>query len=250
MLLWPDASIKIICLNSMINFPNGAYKELEDEMNVWGLELRIHDKIIPSIAKEMQFGQDFEIPFLLMPELGETLGSLLKRGNDMISLQDKDKAGEKKEKVAALLLLSLYFVSSPFVLYGGQSLRHAVHSSTTNLSDPVMDYKSNKGDHPDPTLVPIGIVSLEDRYKWEFILHVCALIASLLELPNCINPDQYDAQSHPLCINRQTNSTYLDKKSWGIIHSTLMKYFCVDVYLGRRLMMISEYLCIFVKRTI
>ncbi|XP_035708546.1 uncharacterized protein LOC118435998 isoform X1 [Folsomia candida] len=213
MLLWPDTTIKIICLNLMINLPNGAYREFVEEMDLHGLELKIHDKIIPDTAKKLQGS---EIPFLLKANKIETIGSLLKRGKEL-----------KKGKVAAL-----YFVASPFVIYAGQALKLNVHTEKQHLSDPVIDYKNNKGDHPNPLLVPIGIVLAEDRYKWEFILQMSALIHSLLRLPNRINPEIFVGQSHPICINRQANSTYLDKNSWEIIHNYLMKHFLVDVFLG------------------
>ncbi|XP_021958398.1 uncharacterized protein LOC110854280 [Folsomia candida] len=214
LLLWPDTTIKIICLNVGINLPNGAYKELVEEMDLHGLELRIHDKLSKSAAITLEEGQ--EIPFLLRAENGESIGALLSRGKN-----------EKKEKVAAI-----YFVSTPYIIYAGQALNSNVHGHK-NLKDPVVDYQNNKPpSHPNPKIVPIGIVRAEERYKWEFHLQMCALIASLLRLRNCINPSDFSAQSHPLCINRQVNSSFVDQKSWGIIHGYLMKKFLVDVYLG------------------
>ncbi|XP_035704982.1 uncharacterized protein LOC118434802 [Folsomia candida] len=215
MLLYPDTTIRIICLNVMINFPNGAYKELAEEMDQYGLELRIHDKLSSSAATAINLNEDEQIPFLLRAEMGEGLGTLLSRGKEL------------KEKVAAL-----YFVSNPYILYAGQAISRTVHG-ISNLNDPVINYKNSKpSSHPDYKMVPIGLVRQEERYKWEFHLHMCVLMASLLRLPNCINPNDYTALTHPLCINRQSNSTYVNEKSWGIIHGFLMKKFLVDVYLG------------------
>lgn len=184
-------------------------------MDQYGLELRIHDKLSSSAATAINLNEDEQIPFLLRAEMGEGLGTLLSRGKEL------------KEKVAAL-----YFVSNPYILYAGQAISRTVHG-ISNLNDPVINYKNSKpSSHPDYKMVPIGLVRQEERYKWEFHLHMCVLMASLLRLPNCINPNDYTALTHPLCINRQSNSTYVNEKSWGIIHGFLMKKFLVDVYLG------------------
>lgn len=217
MLLYPDTTIKIICLNVGINFPNGAYKYLVEEMDLYGLELKIHDKLSEAAAAAINLKEDEQIPFLLQANTGERIGALLSRGKT-----------ETTVKVAAL-----YFVSNPYIIYAGQALSQAVHGSSANPTDPVIEYKNKKpSTHPDYKIVPIGVVRKEERYKWEFHLHMCALIASLLHMPNCINPKEFTAQSHPLCINRQTNSSFVNEKSWGIIHGYLMKKFLVDVYLG------------------
>lgn len=222
MLLWPETTIKIISLNTMVNFPNGAYRELVEEMDLCSVELRIQDKISPAAA-ELKSG--LEIPFLLKPEQGESLWSLLARGSK------KNEEEENVEKMAAL-----YFVSSPFVIYAGQTISAIVHTISSGR-DPVMDYKGNKGNHPDYKIIPIGLVLEKERYKWEFHLHMCALIASLLKLKNCINPADYSSSDpHPLCINRQTNSSFIDKQSWGIIHGYMMKKFLVNVYLGPKVL--------------
>ncbi|XP_021963235.1 uncharacterized protein LOC110858690 isoform X1 [Folsomia candida] len=218
LLLWPDTTIKIICLNLDINLPNGAYKELVEEMDLCGLELKIHDKLSPSAAAAIDLEAGEQIPYLLHAKHRENIGALLTRGRK-----------ENKEKVAAL-----YFVSNPHIIYAGQALNSNVH--TKNLyGDPVLVYKTNKpSTHPEHKLVPVGLVREEERYKWECHLHICALIASLLKLKNCITPDDFSAQSHPLCINKKINSSYVDKKSWGIVHGIMMEKFLVDVYLGPR----------------
>ncbi|XP_021967433.1 uncharacterized protein LOC110862531 [Folsomia candida] len=219
MLLWPDTTIKIICLNTMINFPNGAYKELVEEMDICGLELKIHDKLSSSAAAALNLEPAQEIPFLLRAEQGESIEELLTRGR-----QEK-----KGEKVAAL-----YFVSNTYVIYAGQALSGKVHMKQSP-SDPVIDYKNNKPpSHPDYKNVPIGLVREGERYRWEFHLHMCALIASLLQLKNSITSKDFKplGVGHPICINRQANSNYVDKNSWGIINGYLMKKFSVAVYLG------------------
>lgn len=169
-----------------------------------------------------------EIPFLFRAEAGESLGELLARGR---------KKGEKvnvKVKSEEVKVAALYFESNPFIIYAGQALTAEVHKRDTNRGDAVTDYKNNKGNHPDPKNVPIGLVRKEDRYKWEFHLHMCTLIASLLQLKNSITPKDFKPLDvgHPICINRHTYSSFVDKKSWGIIHGYLMKKFSVDVYLG------------------
>lgn len=225
MLLWPDTTIKIICLNTTINFPNGAYRELRDEMDENGLVLKIHDKVKEATGMEKNMEPGLEIPFLIKANPGESLGSLLARG----------------KKMEEIKLAALYFVSNPYIIYAGQAISAYVHSNLNNGQEPVTYYKKNKGDHPDYKIVPVGLVHEDHRYKWEFILHMCALIPSLLKLKNCLNPEDYVdketkkvAQSHPYCINRSTNSSFVDKKSWGIIHGYLLKKFSVDVYLGSK----------------
>ncbi|OXA59305.1 hypothetical protein Fcan01_04139 [Folsomia candida] len=169
LLLWPDTTIKIICLNLDINLPNGAYKELVEEMNLCGLELKIHDKLTPSAATAINLEETEQIPYLLHAEKDESIGALLARGKK-----------EKKEKVAAL-----YFVSNPYIIYAGQALNSGVHKKNLH-QDPVFLYKTNKPTtHPDYKIVPEGLVREEERYKWECHLHICALIASLLKLKNC-----------------------------------------------------------------
>ncbi|XP_021951608.1 uncharacterized protein LOC110848653 isoform X2 [Folsomia candida] len=140
MLLWPDTTIQIIYLNMMVNFPNGAYEELMEEMNLYDLELRIHDKL--STVPE----EGLDIPFLVRAEKDESIGALLSRGGK-----------EKGEKVAAL-----YFASNPYVIYAGQALRHDVHKKVSG--DPIVEYKNKSpSTHPDPKIVPIGLVREEDR---------------------------------------------------------------------------------------
>lgn len=199
-------------------------------MDGLGIELKIHDKLKPKIAEELVVDSRLEIPFMMKAEPNENMYSIFRRGQELIDDQEKDKKtgkdDKKKESIAVL-----YFASSPFIIYAGQALKSGVHGDSQNSSDPVVDYKNKKGDQPDPEIVPIGVVAAADRYKWEFHLHVCALLASLFKLTNHINPEQFSAQSHPLCINKQLDSSFVDKKSWGIISSYMMKKFLVDISL-------------------
>ncbi|OXA63379.1 hypothetical protein Fcan01_02865 [Folsomia candida] len=142
LLLWPDTTIKVISLNVHINLPNGAYKELLEEMDLYGLELKIHDKLSLAAATAINLEEGADIPFLLHAEKGESLGAFLKRGRQ-----------ERKGKVAAL-----YFASNPYIIYAGQARNSSVHKKESN-ADPVLAYINNKpSTHPEPKIVPVGLV--------------------------------------------------------------------------------------------
>ncbi|OXA55997.1 hypothetical protein Fcan01_09410 [Folsomia candida] len=225
MLLWPNTRTKIICINEMINFPNGAYQEFKEEMDYWGLELRVHDTLKKEDANNMLS----PVPYLKVAQPGDTIGSMLKSEKKKCDDEEEDDDDKKTEEKVAVL----YFVSNPYILYPGQTTSPTVHNNTTR--DPVIFYKQLMGDDPMFKIIPFGTVKDEEKYKWEAHHHIAAFFASALKMQNCINPDDYDAESsHPYCINKQTSSKYFDKKSLGIINELMKKYFCIDIYLGAK----------------
>ncbi|XP_035706802.1 uncharacterized protein LOC118435230 [Folsomia candida] len=229
MLLWPNTTTKIICINEMINFPNGAYKEFKEEMDLWKMELRVYDTLKMEDANKMIS----PVPYLKVAKSGDTIGSMLKSEKKKKGGDEEDDKMKTEEKVAVL-----YWVSNPYILYAGQAISVSVHSNPST-SDPLICYKQQMGGDPTYKIIPIGTVKDDDKHKWEAHHQIAAFFASVLKMQNCINPDDYtllpqNSTTYPYGINKQTSSKHFDKKSLGIINELMKKYFCIDVYLGAK----------------
>lgn len=60
----------------LINLQKGAYKELLNEMNIQGIELRIHNTLKPT--KDLNLDPGLEIRFIIKADPKETIGKILK----------------------------------------------------------------------------------------------------------------------------------------------------------------------------
>ena len=214
MLLWPNTSKKIYAINNLAYFPNGAYEELINEMNHWGLTLKIYDTVTKQAAKDLPW----PIPLIDIAEPGDTLTSMI----------EKVKGRKKSQNHV------LYWVSSPYIIYAGEAKDRNVHIGG-NYNDIVQAYNNLRGDHPPYEIIPIGSIEETESRKFEAHLHVAAQFASFLKLHNCINPGSYSSSaSHPLCINMQTNVNHFDENSLKVINEIMKKQFRVEIFLGKQ----------------
>lgn len=205
----PSTTVKILHINNMITFPNGAEKEMKEELEKEGIELSVSSWIDPKKRNNLEYPFEKEAV-----------------GNAAITTITKDKD-----------LGALYVVSNPHINYFGKTEKgDMLHISS---KDTVVTYSTMDGALP-WELIPLGTCPLKDLEKNEAHLHICNLFAYLLKLRQCfmskkppykaLNHTKKDA--HPVYLNKQTNQTFFDEDSLSKIQMFMKKYYGVGIYLG------------------
>lgn len=213
-LIEPNTTIQIRYLNKMVNLPNGAEKEVIEEMDKWGVNLSVS-----SVIDDEAERASISYPFGIKRQGYEGLASMV----------TKDEVG------------ALYVVSNPHINYFGKTISGYNLHLPTNTNDTVTQYSNKSGSLP-WELIPLGSCPLADLEKNEAHLHVCNMFAHLLKLRQSFvskdPPYKYPAgqvkknQSHPICLNKSTNCKFFDNETMIKVNLFMKKFYGVGINLG------------------
>ncbi|XP_035709275.1 uncharacterized protein LOC118436126 isoform X2 [Folsomia candida] len=198
-------------LNKYVALPNGAEKEVLEEMKIWGMKLGISKYL----ARE--FRAFLPYPF--------------------------GKEREGKETVSSMVVAKergvLYVVSNPHINYFGKSITGLNLHLDTNMLDTVTQYSLMEG-HLAWELIPLSSCHVDDLEANEAHLHLANSFADLLRLhqqfvsdPPYTSPEgstPYDA--YPICLNKFTNAKFFDETSFTKINQFMLKCYGVEIYIG------------------
>ncbi|OXA43948.1 uncharacterized protein LOC110857955 [Folsomia candida] len=198
-------------LNRNIALPNGAEKEVLEEMKNWGMQLGISKYL------GREYRASLPYPF------------------------GKEREGQE---VASSMVVAkqrgvLYVVSNPHINYFGKTLTGTgLHLATSSL-DTVTQYSLMEG-HLPWELIPLSSCHVDDLEANEAHLHLANSFADLLRLhqqfvsdPGYTSPDgstPYDA--FPICLNKFTNAKFFDETSLSKINLFMLKHYGVEIYVG------------------